>query len=90
MKKHIFSVLVYLVLGFLSASTIYAQAPQGLMYQAEARNSKGVPITKATFAVKITIRSDYPGGFVVWEGEHEVTTDKYGLFSLSMVFFTTN
>lgn len=82
MKKHIISLLVLLLPGFLTTGTVDAQAPEGFLYQAEARNTKGAPITKTIFAVKITIRSGYPGGMVVWEGEHEVTTDNYGLFSL--------
>jgi hypothetical protein len=82
MKKHKISFFAYLILGFLLASNVNAQAPEGFIYQAEARNTNGVPIPEATLQVRITIRSDDPGGIVVWEGEHEVTTDKYGLFSL--------
>jgi len=82
MKKYLYSLLIHLLIGFLPAITIYAQTPEGFMYQAEARNTDGEPIEQATLQVKITIRSGYPGGHVVWEGEHEVTTDNYGLFTL--------
>ena len=84
MKKHLYSLLVYLIIGFLPAITVYAQAPEGFMYQAEARNTEGEPIEQATLQVKITIRSGDPGGIVVWEGEHEVITDNYGLFTLEV------
>jgi hypothetical protein len=84
MKKQLITFLAYFIIGFLSANTIYAQTPEGFMYQAEARNTEGEPIEQATLAVKITIRSGYHGGYVVWEGEHEVTTDNYGLFTLTV------
>ena len=82
MKFFTGSLLLLLSIGMLTTGTIEAQAPEGFLYQAEARNSKGYPIRATRLAVRITIRSDDPGGIVVWEGEHEVTTDKYGLFSL--------
>jgi hypothetical protein len=76
------SLLTLLLIGMLTTGAVVAQAPEGFLYQAEARNSSGYPIRKTELAVRITIRSGDPGGIVVWEGEHEVTTNKYGLFSL--------
>ena len=83
MKKHLIYQLTFLLLGFVSALSIYAQAPEKFIFQAEARDSKGKPITKATeLSVKIIILQGSPNGDIVWEGNHEVTTDDYGLFTL--------
>jgi hypothetical protein len=84
MKKNLIYFLTFLLLGFLPALTVFAQAPDKFYFQAEARDSKGKPIEKATdLSVKITILAGSPSGSVVWEGYHYgVHTDDYGLFTL--------
>ena len=82
MKKHLISLMTFLLLGFLSVLTVYAQAPEKFTYQAEARDSHGCVIKNAHLEVKITIMAGSLNGIIVWEGIHEINTDKYGLFTL--------
>lgn len=82
MKKHIITILTFLLLGFLSISITYAQAPDKFIYQAQAVDDKGIPFRNATLAVKISILEGSDAGIIVWEGNHMVTTDNYGLFTL--------
>ena len=60
----------------------FAQAPEGITYQAEARDEKGHPIRNASLDVKIIILKENMHGSIVWEGLHNVTTNNYGMFVL--------
>ncbi len=73
--------LILFVLSGLLNSAI-AQAPEGIIYQAEARDDKGKLIANSTLDVKITIHEDNESGNIVWMGLHEVTTNSYGMFVL--------
>lgn len=82
MKKHLINSLLFICLGCLYPITTQAQVPDGFIYQAEARDSHGTVIRNASLDVKITILAGSVDGIIVWEGTHEITTDKYGLFTL--------
>ena len=82
MKKQMTPLITLFILVMLSTITVYAQAPEAFLFQAQARNSKGKLIKCTCLAVKITIMENSPSGKVVWEGDHKVKTDAYGLFSL--------
>lgn len=56
--------------------------PNGFTYQAIARNASGNAITSTDLKVKIGILSDTTSNTLVWEEEHSVKTNGYGLFSL--------
>ncbi|NQU54684.1 MAG: hypothetical protein HQ522_19350 [Bacteroidetes bacterium] len=60
----------------------FAQAPEGIVYQAEARDDKGSIIVNENLEVKIIILEDSENGTIVWEGLHNVTTNDYGMFVL--------
>ena len=83
MKKHLISLITFILFGFLYTSSIFAQAPEKFTFQAEARDNQGTVIRNADIEVKITILEDSPTG-IVWEGTHEITTDKYGMFTLNI------
>jgi len=59
-----------------------AQAPEGIVYQAEARDNSGELYQNTSLDVKISILKDYAQGEVVWIGNHQVTTNNYGMFVL--------
>jgi hypothetical protein len=60
-----------------------SQVPQGLNYQAIARDGSGNPILNTPLPVTITIQSDSLGGIIFWKEQHStVSTNAYGLFSL--------
>ncbi|MCK3682645.1 hypothetical protein [Maribellus sp. YY47] len=69
------------VLCLISATT-WAQAPEGIIYQAEARNQIGDLIANSSLEVKVTILKESAQGNVVWEGNHKVITNNYGMFVL--------
>lgn len=58
------------------------QLPYGFNYQAIARNASGSAIVNTDMKVKIGILSDTTVNTLVWEEEHSVRTNGYGLFSL--------
>lgn len=56
--------------------------PQGFNYQAIARDGSGNAITARDLKVKIGILSDTVTNNLIWEEEHSVRTNGYGLFTL--------
>ena len=82
--KAFLCIAVALVTAFsLLAQTVPTLPPEGIIYQAEARDNTGKLLTNKTLEVKLIIKQESPTtGFTVWEGEYTVNTDKYGLFSL--------
>jgi hypothetical protein len=65
-----------------------AQVPQGFNYQAIARSSNGKEIVNTALQIRISILSDTNNffsagsGTYLWEEQHSVTTNSFGLFSL--------
>jgi hypothetical protein len=75
-------VIISFFLGFVYL-IINAQVPQGLNYQAIARDGSGNPITGATLQVKVAILSDTTNNIIVWEELHSIVkTNAFGLFTL--------
>ncbi|MEM9983729.1 MAG: tail fiber domain-containing protein [Bacteroidota bacterium] len=75
MKKLL--ILSWAVMG-LGYDSAYAQVPQGIQYQAVARDADGV-ISGDSIEVRLTILS---GISPVYQELHETATNDYGLFSL--------
>ncbi|UCG28304.1 MAG: hypothetical protein JSV24_02800, partial [Bacteroidales bacterium] len=61
---------------------LYSQAPQGFNYQAVARDDSGEILAGTTLDVKIGLLAGTASGTLVWEEEHSVTTNEFGLFTL--------
>ena len=80
MKK--FSVQLFFLFAF---ATVFAQSPppQGINYQAVARNSSGVELANQSISVKFGIYDNDPfsSGILLWEETHSVTTNQFGLFT---------
>ena len=64
------------------ASVFFAQVPQGINYQAVARDQAGNPLKNEALTVRISILQGGPDGTVVWEEDHQVTTNAFGMFTL--------
>ena len=64
--------------------TAIAQSPQALKYQAVVRNSSGDVLTNQLVALKISILQNGPTGTVVYSETHLVSTNQYGLVTLSV------
>jgi len=76
-----FTFITVLFLAVFSLSAL-AQAPQGINYQAVARNSSGSVVLNQSFNVKATVISGTPTGTAQWEETHAVTTNQFGLFNI--------
>lgn len=61
-----------------------AQSPQAISYQAVARTLDGNALSNASLIVKMGIIATSIDGNLMWEEEHAVSTDSFGLFSLSI------
>ncbi|MCX6235709.1 MAG: hypothetical protein NT175_13485, partial [Bacteroidetes bacterium] len=74
------TMILFLIL--LLGLTLNAQVtvPDGINYQAIARNASGAPLVSTALVVKVII---YDGATVVWTGpEQSVTTNNFGLFTM--------
>lgn len=81
--KKICSILITLVaLISLSITCVYSQVPEGFSYQAIARDASGNLITDVVLDVRIAILTDETSPTVLWEEEHQVTSNAYGLFTI--------
>lgn len=72
-----FSFLLIGILFFLPVSLI-AQVPQGIQFQAVARDASGIPMSVQAITVVFLIQNG--AGTTVYAETHAVTTDPFGLF----------
>ena len=86
--KKLLSTLLLFVSIFAFGQTV----PQGINYQAVAIDESGKPIPgvdivgspidDAEIGIRISILENSPTGAVLYQEEHEVLTDQYGMFNL--------
>ena len=76
MKK----IYIYFLLFFTFAAN--AQTPQGISYQAVARDSTGKLLSNQPIKIKFSIRDSISSGNIVYQEMHFDTTDALGLFDL--------
>ena len=81
MKRVLTKLMVIISITFL-AFNVSAQAPEGIIYQAEARNNNGEILANQTLDVQITILENSVNGSIVWEATHKALTNDYGMFVL--------
>ena len=74
--------LTILILAYYSS--LWAQTPEGMSYQAVARTNTGVLLQNQTFDVRINILSGSMQGLTEYTEEHTVTTNDYGVFTLQI------
>jgi hypothetical protein len=77
MKKLLLSAVI-----FFLCCLAYSQVPSGLNYQAIARDMTGNHIINTNIVVKTGILSDTLNNVYVWEEQHNVRTNSFGLFTL--------
>jgi uncharacterized protein (TIGR02145 family) len=78
-KLFLFSFLL-----FTSSFLLFAQAPQGIPYQAIARNASGVAISNTAVKVRFSIRDSIATGAIKYQETHNPTTSALGLFSVNV------
>ena len=71
-----------LILCLLFTSFVYAQAPQGINYQAVVRNASGNVISSSTVGLKVSIRQGSSSGPVVYSEGFTPTTTSIGLVNV--------
>ena len=77
MRKTIFTLV-----SVLFCSITFAQSvPQGINYQAVARDATGNEITNQSLTVRLSVVSGSATGTISWQETHSVTTNDYGLFT---------
>jgi hypothetical protein len=76
--------LLFICLSFVCINIINAQAPQGLNYQAVARNAQGQPLVSQSVSVKFSVLNGTASGIAVYVENHTTTTNAYGLFNLTI------
>jgi hypothetical protein len=76
--------IIVLALFALTAIMARAQAPQGIKYQAVARDAAGTIIASQPVSVRFSVRSGSATGTVVYSETHSATTNQFGLFTVSL------
>jgi len=82
MKKHYFFFFLFLVFHFSQITPVFAQAPpQGINYQAVARDNSGNPLAMQAVTIRFTVYQSFPTLDSVWIETHSTTTNAFGLFT---------
>lgn len=76
--------LVLLAFCHLPFTSLQAQVPQKLNYQAIARNAAGNPLQNTTIALRLTISDSSSTGPVVYRELSGATTNQFGLFTIAI------
>ncbi len=82
MKLFIYIHTFLLIFALAVCNTFSQEVPQGINYQAVARDFTGEELTNQNISVRVSIISGSPGGQVEWIENHSVTTNRFGLFNL--------
>jgi hypothetical protein len=76
--------LLGIVMLILMLNPAIAQVPQGIPYQAAARNSSGTILANQTIRVRFSIRDSIATGTIVYSETFLPTTTAQGLFSVNI------
>lgn len=76
--------LLNIVVLILLTNVVMAQAPQGIPYQAVARNSSGAILASTSISVRFTIRDSVATGAIKYRETFSVTTTAQGMFNVNV------
>lgn len=79
--KSFFSTVVVLS---VTLTSLIAQTPQGISYQAIAFHSDGTPVVNGNVGAKVSILDNSVNGTVVYSETHTKTTNAQGLFNFNI------
>lgn len=82
MNRNTLRILLALAISWAFVTTISAQAPAGINYQAVARNAMGSPMANENLIVRLSIYTGATPTTKIYEEKHEVMTSDLGLFNL--------
>jgi hypothetical protein len=80
--KRFISILFITLCCMLVSTKSYAQAPDGINYQAVIRNASGTLIANTTIAIRIQIKQTTASGVIVFQERHSVMTSAQGVVNL--------
>ena len=72
-------ILLLLLVASLFQTLSFAQAPNGINYQAVIRNNTGTLMANTPTAIRVSIRQTTATGTIVYSERQNVTTDQFGL-----------
>ena len=75
MKKVLLILLCLPLIGFVQS------VPQGINYQAVARDANGAVLMNQALTIQFSVISDITTGNISWQETHQDTTNAYGLFT---------
>jgi hypothetical protein len=75
---------VHFLFAALTTTAGLAQAPQGFDFQGVARDAGGQLLSAQPIALRISLHAEAPGGPVVYQETHAVTTSPFGLFTIAV------
>ncbi len=74
--------IISLFITMISSSL--AQAPQAINYQGVARDASGNELANTNISLRLNILDGSAAGATIYQEEHSVTTNEFGLFSLQI------
>ena len=77
MKKTLLTLLSVLFFAITFAQSV----PQGINYQAVARDANGDVLMNQTLTIQFSVISDVTTSAISWQETHQDTTNAYGLFT---------
>ena len=82
MKKYTLAASLFTVIWLTGCPAHSQPVPQGINYQAVARNESGNLLVDQPVAIKIALLDSTATGTVLYEEIHSLTTNAFGLFNL--------
>jgi hypothetical protein len=82
MKKYIPHIII--LFAFLASLPGFSQVPQGIKYQAVARDAAGSILTNTKTVFNISIIQGSPEGIIIYTETHNTVTNKVGLVTLTI------
>ena len=73
------------ILGLLGLwPSVLAQVPEGISYQALARDSRGDIVSEKQVSVRISVSSGAAQNLPIYVEKHDIRTNSVGLFTLTI------
>ncbi len=82
--KNMYRLFIVFIATHLLIYILHAQAPQFINYQAIARNAAGSVLQNQQVTVRLTIHNNTPNGAIAYIETDTVTTNQFGLFTISI------
>ena len=73
--------VIFIIVFCMSGFASYCQVPQGIPYEAVARNSGGQPLINQAISIRFTIHRGSPTGLGAYSETQSITTNDFGLFT---------